>query len=65
VIGSTVNIASRLESMTKEYGMPIILPEAVFLTVDESTQVRGKTHDLGLVKIRGIEHEMKLGGVQD
>ena len=64
VIGSTVNMASRLESLTKEYGVPIILPEEVFLAMDESTRNRAATTDLGLVKIRGIENEVRLIGAQ-
>ena len=63
VIGSTVNIASRLESLTKEYGVPIILPEGVFLGMDYSTRDGVGTRDLGPVKIRGIENEVRLIGV--
>ena len=64
VIGSTVNMASRLESLTKEYGVPIILPEDVFLAMDDSTRDKVRTKDLDLVKIRGIGNEVKLIGVQ-
>lgn len=64
VIGSTINMASRLESLTKEYGVPIILPEDVFLAMDDSTRDKVRTKDLDLVKIRGIGNEVKLIGVQ-
>ncbi len=63
VIGSTVNIAARLEKLTKEYKVPIILPEEVFLAMDPSTRNLGHTRSLGPVKIRGIEKEMQLIGV--
>ena len=64
VIGSTINMTSRLESLTKEYGVPIILPEDVFLAMDDSTRDKVRTKNLGLVKIRGIGNEVKLIGVQ-
>ena len=64
VIGNTVNIASRLENLTKEYGIPILLPEGVFLSMDEATREKVSIEDLGLVKIRGIGNEMKLIGVR-
>ena len=63
VIGSTVNIASRLESLTKEYGIPILLPEAVFRSMDSTTRDGLTTIDVGPVKVRGIEKEMRLTGV--
>lgn len=63
VIGNTVNVASRLEKLTKEYGVPIILPEEVFLAMDESTRTEVNARSLGPVKIRGIENEMRLIGV--
>jgi len=63
VIGSTVNIAARLEKLTKDYGIPIILPEAVFHAMDPSTQDRVQPKDLGSIKIRGIENEMRLIGI--
>ena len=63
VIGNTVNIASRLESLTKEYNVPIILPEAVFLRMDPATRDRVESKDLGPVEIRGIEIPVRLVGV--
>ena len=63
VIGSTVNLASRLASLTKEYSVPIILPEDVLLAMDESTRIAVRSQSLGSVKIRGIEGELKLVGV--
>ena len=63
VIGNTVNVASRLEALTKEYELPVILPEEVFLAMEESTRARVQTENLGTVKIRGIEHEHSLIGV--
>lgn len=63
VIGNTVNVASRLESLTKEHGVPIILPESVFLKMDSATRDQAESKDLGLVKIRGIEVPVRLIGV--
>ncbi len=63
VIGNTVNIASRLESLTKEHKVPIILPEAVFLSMDSQTRERVNYRDLGPVEIRGIAAPVRLVGV--
>jgi class 3 adenylate cyclase/HAMP domain-containing protein len=63
VIGSTVNIASRLESLTKELGAPIILPEKVFLALEQTTKDNVEIRNLGPIKIRGVENEVVLTGV--
>lgn len=63
VIGRTVNIASRLESLTKEYGVPIIMPITVFWGMGEATRRQVETKDLGDIKIRGIEDPVQLLGV--
>ena len=58
-IGDAINLASRLESLTKEYGVPII--------VSEFTQrhVGGEfvTRELGEVTVRGRSQPVKIYGV--
>jgi len=59
VIGDTVNIASRLEGLTKVYRHPIIVSEAVYeATKDnfllrklDSVRVKGKTKPLGIYAV--------------
>ena len=63
VIGSTVNVASRLESLTKEFEVPIIVSKAVYEALSETTRVELMTKELGPVKIRGIDEEIELIGV--
>lgn len=62
-IGSTVNVASRLESLTKEFEVPIIVSQAVYGALSETTRVELTTRELGPVKIRGIDEEIELIGV--
>jgi adenylate cyclase len=63
VIGDTVNLASRLESATKEYGSPILVTETSFDQAcsdfssirkisENSMSIRGKTE---LVKVLGLD----------
>ena len=63
VIGSTVNVASRLESLTKEYEVPIIVTDAVYRRLADSTRASLDVKELGRVKIRGVENEVELIGV--
>ena len=63
VIGSTVNVAARLEKLTKEHGVPIILPEPVFDSLRDSTRSGLRTRRLGMVEIRGVEKPVPLVGV--
>ena len=63
VIGSTVNVASRLESLTKEFEVPIIVSQAVYGALSETTRVELTTKELGPVKLRGIDEEIELIGV--
>ncbi len=50
-IGDTVNLASRLESITKEFGTPIIISESTYREV----QTRFRTRWLGNVTVKGRE----------
>lgn len=63
VIDSTVNVASRLESLTKELKVPIIIAETVYEALSENTRAELDTRELGPTKIRGIDREMNLFGV--
>jgi adenylate cyclase len=49
VIGDTVNLAARLESTTKEYGVPILLSEATARLLGDDYEARA----LGEVKVKG------------
>lgn len=50
VISDAVNVASRLESLTKEYGAGIIASDAVVNALGE----RGNVRSLGSVKLKGL-----------
>jgi adenylate cyclase len=54
-IGDTVNLASRLESATKELGVPILLSEYTYHAVRGSFQMR----QMGPIKVKG-RHEAVL-----
>jgi adenylate cyclase len=58
-IGDTVNLASRLESLTKDYGTGVI--------ISESTQARVKDHfltrELGAVAVKGKTRPVKIYAV--
>ncbi|MBI3638070.1 MAG: adenylate/guanylate cyclase domain-containing protein, partial [Candidatus Rokubacteria bacterium] len=55
-IGDTVNIAARLESLTKDYGVPIIISESTYALV------RGRflTRELGAVSVKGKAQPVRV-----
>ena len=61
VIGDAVNTASRMESMTKEYGTDLLIPKTIFDEVKgrfifeqaESAKVKGKTDAIEVFKVKG------------
>ncbi len=61
VIGDTVNIASRLEGLTKKYEQKILVNEDVY------QEVKDKIHcvDLGLAQIKGKEGGVHIYGIPD
>jgi class 3 adenylate cyclase/CheY-like chemotaxis protein len=78
VIGDTVNIASRLEGLTKVYHHPIIVSEAVFEETKEkyllrkidNVRVKGKTKPLGIYAVysgfQGSEgNKLRSGEISD
>jgi adenylate cyclase len=60
IIGDTVNLASRLESTTKEYGVPLIASEATIKLLD----LRYEAHPLGEVKVKGKTEPTKIFSVK-
>jgi class 3 adenylate cyclase/CHASE2 domain-containing sensor protein len=62
VIGDTVNLAARLESLTKEYGVPLIVSEETLAPVRAkfiaeslgSTVVKGRSQPVTIYRIIGI-----------
>jgi len=59
VIGDTVNIASRLEGLTKSYEHKILINEPVYLEVKEKIPCV----DLGLAQVKGKEGSVHIFGV--
>ena len=60
IIGDTVNMASRIEGLTKELGEPILMSEATrSLLRDED-----KTVEIGPTVIRGVKNEVKISALQ-
>jgi len=56
VIGDTVNAASRIESLTKEFGHHIIISES---TKNQLT-IPVETHDLGDVRVKGKDRPIRV-----
>lgn len=65
VIGDSVNTASRMESMTKEYGTDLLVPRKICDAVPDrflfeqskSAKVKGKTEALEVFKVKGYYDE--------
>ena len=55
-VGDNVNLASRLEGLTKDYGVPIVISETVYEKVKGELQCR----ELGSVKVKGKEIPTKI-----
>jgi adenylate cyclase len=58
-IGDTINLGSRLEGLTKEFSVPIIISEATYTEVREHFGVR----DLGEVTVKGKVIPVKIYAV--
>lgn len=58
VMGDTVNVASRLQALTKEYGVPILISEATRVAVagEDALEFR----ELDLVKVRGRMASLRI-----
>ncbi|MFH1422093.1 MAG: adenylate/guanylate cyclase domain-containing protein [Planctomycetota bacterium] len=55
-IGDTVNLASRLESLTKEYAVPIIVSESTFELIKSVYKCR----ELDIVQVKGKSNATKI-----
>jgi adenylate cyclase len=55
-IGSTVNLASRLEQMTKEYEFDIIISEETRKAAGDAVRLR----DAGMVQVKGVAEPMRI-----
>jgi adenylate cyclase len=53
VIGGDVNLAARLESLTKEHGTPVIVSVRVYEQLRDEG-LRGRFAEIGRVAVRGI-----------
>jgi adenylate cyclase len=61
IIGDTVNLASRLESTTKEYGVPLLASEATARLLDDKYEAEA----LGEVKVKGKHASTKIFAVTE
>jgi adenylate cyclase len=65
VIGDSVNLASRMESMTKEYGTDFLVPNSIYERLKDrfvfekckSAKVKGKSLAIEVYKVRGYKDE--------
>ncbi len=72
VIGDTVNLASRLESLTKEYGVDIIISEFVEEAVKEKmlcreldkVAVKGKSEGVTIFELIGLKSQATISRIQ-
>jgi len=60
VVGDTVNLASRLESITKEYGSPLVFSEYTYDKIKDSIDCKL----LGNVKVKGREQPVTIYTVE-
>ena len=61
VIGDTVNIASRLEGLTKNHECKILVNHEIYLEVKDSI----RCIDLGFAQVKGKEGEIQIYGIPD
>ena len=60
-IGDTINLGSRLESITKDFNVPVVISEATWLEVKDLFETRY----LGEVTVKGKEIPVKIYTVVD
>lgn len=62
VIGDAVNTASRVESLTKSLGRPILVTESVFREL--SPELAARFEPLGETQVKGKEHHVAVHGLR-
>ncbi len=60
VIGDAVNLASRLEGLTKEFGVSVIIGEETYRVVSSHPTIELHFKELGKVKVKGKEEEIMV-----
>jgi len=60
VIGDTVNLTSRIESLNKQYGTNIIITDSVYQTIDHNFTLRLLDH----VKVKGKSKSVKIYSIE-
>ncbi|MDY7230059.1 adenylate/guanylate cyclase domain-containing protein [Hyalangium rubrum] len=63
VIGDAVNTASRVESLTKQYGHPILVTSALYSRLPAALQARCRA--LGTAQVKGRRAALELYGLPD
>ena len=63
VLGDTVNLASRLENLTKYYNCPLIISEATMALIE--TKKRHQTREIDLVSVKGRLEPLRIYEVFD
>jgi adenylate cyclase len=69
VLGDAVNVASRIEGLSKDYGVPMIVGETSVNMAGDGFRfvelgriaVRGKTEPLGLFAVEGLDYPLSRG----
>jgi len=64
LVGDTVNLASRLQGLTKEYGVEIILSQETLSRLPETERDGGELSDLGSTKIKGKSMAVNIFAVK-
>ncbi|MEO0123113.1 MAG: adenylate/guanylate cyclase domain-containing protein [candidate division WOR-3 bacterium] len=60
VIGDAVNLASRLEGLTKEFGVSVIIGNETYKMVSSHPTIELHFKELGKVKVKGKEEEVMI-----
>ncbi len=60
VIGDAVNLASRLEGLTKEFGVDVIIGDETYKMVSSHPTIELHLKELGKVKVKGKEEEIMV-----
>ncbi len=63
VIGDAVNLASRLEALTKQHKVPLIVSGAMLRAAQKSTKTPINMRSLGTVDVRGRQQAVEIFGI--